>query len=207
MTTEQPFRLKYRIKQVRNTRTGSLWLFRPDSAGQQWIELEHGALELAAASGLPVARSMLGVFEGQKGLFREKLDAESTLAARAVTDLPPAVMVALARAHVVDYALRNPDAHAKNFLDDGRPIDFGMAWQQVKVESRALSVAHWTTMRSDVLYTPLFALVATGISRPRSWTPCTGPRWSRHVGPARSPTSCGRAGCAPPSTRPRIRCG
>ena len=163
LTTEQPFRLKYRIKQVRNTRTGKLWLFRPDSAGQQWIELEHGALELAAASGLPVARSMLGVFEGQKGLFREKLDAESTLAARAVTDLPPAVMVALARAHVVDYALRNPDAHAKNFLDDGRPIDFGMAWRQLKVESRALSVAHWTTMRSDVLYTPLFALVATGI--------------------------------------------
>lgn len=159
--SEQPLLERYEIVQVHDPTTGETWLFRPDSQKQQWAQLEHAALELAAASGLPVARSMVGTFEGRTGLFRQRLPGESTLAAlRPMTDLSIEVLVMLARAHVVDYALRNSDSSAENFLQTGTPIDFGWAWADLPFDGD-MTVAPWTLAPGSV-YSRVFTLIAHG---------------------------------------------
>lgn len=142
-----------------------------DEQGNQWlhksypedfrVDVEHAGHELAQLSGIQVADSMVGTFEGKYGQFQVKIPSQGTLQGIAPTDLELSALKDLMAAHVQDWATSNDDAHGDNFLlsPDGKrviPIDIARSFARFGNPSgmklKVGQLSDWTTPYYDKVY-------------------------------------------------------
>jgi hypothetical protein len=164
---EQPrFGGTQRILQVREVRTGDVYLFKEAGIDLRFgVMREAVAMAIAAESRRPVAPFAKGVFGGKTGLYQVKLASRSDLAGRPISSCPLTILLDLVRSHVQDYAMRNADAIPEHFLvmPNGNgvlEVDLGRAWKVWPADK--LTVAEWTGTLRSAVYCELFDRIANG---------------------------------------------
>lgn len=125
-------------------------------------DIEDAAMKLADLSGIKVAASELGKFNGKYGQFQAKVPSKSSLKGVDLSTLKLSALKDLMRAHTQDYLTANDDAHADNFLlsPDGAsitPIDIAHAFKKFGVKGPAEldldnGLSNWETPVYEKLY-------------------------------------------------------
>lgn len=146
------------------------WLFKPAPSPEARFraDTEHEAHQLARAWGFFTAESRLIEFDGQHGQAQLMHPAHRDLLGVTGADfaaLTRAQLCAIAREHVLDWALDNDDCHGANIVitTDGTAIgiDKGRAWRYF---------GGWPGLTGDeradtncaLVYTKLYAAIADG---------------------------------------------
>lgn len=169
----QPTLTGYHRKMVLVDQHGRQWLFKPAPlrARQSQPELfraqtEHEAHTLARAWGYRTAESQLIEFDGVYGQIQAMLPIQSTLAGftgAAFATLTRTQLCALAREHLLDWAIDNDDSHGENIgvLADGSivGIDKGRAWRYFGGWD-GLSGDSSANSNAPLAYTALYAAIA-----------------------------------------------
>jgi len=121
------------------------YAFKP-ALGDPWIvEAENAAAQLAARLGVPVPRSRMIDFQGQRGQLQEYLQGAQTWDQSVYRDLSSITQdqaEQLVRHHVFDWLIGNHDGHNGNFLfRDGQlwGIDKGQAWKFIQRDKLDMS--------------------------------------------------------------------
>jgi hypothetical protein len=136
LAADQPTLSGYHRKLVLVDNYGRNWLFKPAPEGKRFrADTEHAAHVLARRWGFRTAESRLIEFDGEYGQAQRMFDERRHLAGYTGADfaaLTTAQLCAVAREHVLDWALDNDDSHGENIIitDRGHAvgIDKARAW-------------------------------------------------------------------------------
>lgn len=149
---------------------GRRWVFKPapnDGAAFR-PETEHEAHQLARAWGYRTAESHLITFDGKYGQVQAMLAADRnllTVTGTGFAELTRRQLCAIAREHVLDWAIDNDDCHGENIIisedDEAIGIDKGRAWRYLGGWSGLTGDATADT-NCKLVYTKLYAAIAAG---------------------------------------------
>ncbi len=168
--TDQPTLSGYHRKSVLRDQFDRRWLFKPAPGPDSRFraDVEHAAHVLARRWGYPTASSALTTFDGQYGQLQAMLPVARNLLGATAADLAALTreqLCAIAREHVLDWALDNDDSHAENIvvlttgavvgIDKGRAWRYFGGWPGLTGDRRADTNCH-------LIYTQLYAAIIDG---------------------------------------------
>lgn len=146
---------------------GGQWVFKPAPQENHRFrpEVEHAAHDLARQWGFKTAESQLIEYDGRYGQIQRLLPVDHDLRGVDLTTLTTPQLCAIAREHLLDWAIDNDDSHAENIviLTDGSVvgIDKGRAWRYFGGWS-GLSADASANSNAQLVYTTLYDLIQSG---------------------------------------------
>jgi hypothetical protein len=165
---EQPNLTGFHRKSILIDQHGQRWLFKPAPGPDARFraDTEHEAHVLARLWGYRTAESHLVDHDGQYGQIQAALPVERSLlgvTGAAFAELTRAQLTAIAKEHLLDWALDNDDTHGDNIVlcTDGTAIgiDKGRAWRYFGGWD-GLSATTTANTNAQLIYTDLYAAIA-----------------------------------------------